>query len=404
MSAQTFQCPNCGGRIPLTGGTEKSAKCPFCSSTVIIPKELRATGVQPQVMPQFVINASAPQISGDAVKKGALAIGGFTLASVLLPLIITCVVIVFVAGIIGYVMLETTSMVTSEFGDTGPIIGSTEISGLPFGPTTKPGIATVKLQFGSEGIGAGQFEDVRHIGLDAEGNIFVGQYIGGRVQVFDPQGKYQTEWQVDRKMPLRGFAVSRKGTVYVSQSGRIDLYDGQTGQIVGTRTYADGDGFDSLWLLPNETLVTSWYRNSDDLVVFDPQGNTKTVVRQAISTVTESSELDTKVAADGVGNIYAMGSFNNGVFKFSPDGSYLDKFGSDGDDPGQFRAMLAIAVDGQGRIYVADIKGVQIFSNDGQYIGVVDVEGAPYGITIDDGGNLWVAAGTQVIQYQLNLP
>jgi 6-bladed beta-propeller len=196
--------------------------------------------------------------------------------------------------------------------------------------------------------------------------------------------------------------VSRKGIVYTAQKGTIEMHDGQTGAVTGTLNYGEGNYFDSLWLMPNGTLVTSWYDNSDDIVVFDPQGNVTTTISKAISTVTGDSELDTKVAADGTGNIYAAGSFNNAVFKFSPDGAFQDKFGGEGDGQGQFRAMLAIAVDGQGQVYVADFKGVQIFSPDGQYKGLIDVDGPSYGLSVDDANHLWVAAGTQVVEYTLN--
>ena len=70
--------------------------------------------------------------------------------------------------------------------------------------------------------------------------------------------------------------------------------------------------------------------------------------------------MSIRVAADGLGNVYALGQFNDAVFKFSPDGRFLTKFGGDGDEAGQFRAPGAIAVDNQGRVYVADFKGTDI--------------------------------------------
>jgi len=411
MSAQVFQCPNCGGQIPLSTGTEKSVVCPFCNNTVIVPPELRSTAVQPRVQPQVIFTQPPVQevdISPDTVRKGALAVGGFTLATVLLPLIITCVIVIAVGvAVFGITGSVQTSLKSAVEDNTSSSSGDTSGGGIPaisFGPTAAPPFASVVQQFGSEGSGPGQFKDARYIGLDAEGDIYVAQYMGGRVQVFDPQGKYLTEWSVDRKQPLTGFAVSRRGVVYTSQFGKIELRDGKTGQVTGSLSYTDGDFFDSLWLMPNGTLVTSWYDNSDDIVVFDPQGQTSQVIKGAISTVTGDAELDTTVAADGDGNIYALGAFSNAVFKFSPEGKYQNKFGSDGDNPGQFRAPLAIATDGQGRVYVNDFKGVQVFSPDGQYVGLIDVSGAAYGVHVDDSNHVWVVAGTQVTEYALASP
>ena len=66
------------------------------------------------------------------------------------------------------------------------------------------------LNFGSEGIGPGMFKDARSIAIDGSGKIYVGEYIGGRIQVFDPEGNFMTQWTVDPKMPLRGLACRQE--------------------------------------------------------------------------------------------------------------------------------------------------------------------------------------------------
>ena len=90
--------------------------------------------------------------------------------------------------------------------------------------------ATVLLKFGEEGIGPGMFKDARSIAVDGSGRIYVGEYTGGRIQVFDPAGKFITQWSIgDRKTILRGLAADRKGTVYVVEGGKIHRYQGDTG-------------------------------------------------------------------------------------------------------------------------------------------------------------------------------
>jgi len=119
--------------------------------------------------------------------------------------------------------------------------------------------------------------------------------------------------------------------------------------------------------------------------------------------VTENSELDTRVAIDGLGNIFALGTFNTAVFKFSPEGKYLNRFGGDGDQPGQFRAPEAIAVDGQGRVYVSDFKGIQVFDGAGRYLDLIKVDGFPFGMTFNDRNELFVATGKKIIKYEVSL-
>src|SRR5262249_2630911 len=91
--------------------------------------------------------------------------------------------------------------------------------------------AHVMLEFGSEGIGPGMFTDARSIAVDDAGRIYVGEYTGGRIQVFDPTGKFLTQWTIgDRKTILRGLAADRKGTLYVVHGGGVALYKGETGE------------------------------------------------------------------------------------------------------------------------------------------------------------------------------
>jgi hypothetical protein len=118
-----------------------------------------------------------------------------------------------------------------------------------------------------------------------------------------------------------------------------------------------------------------------------------------VSGQTDRSELEIRVAVDGLGNVYGLGAFNNAVFKFSSDGRFLTQFGSDGDEAGQFRAPGAIAVDNQGRVYVSDFKGIQIFDPNGRYLNTIKVKGAASGLTFNDHGELFVVARTQVYKF-----
>jgi len=77
------------------------------------------------------------------------------------------------------------------------------------------------------------------------------------------------------------------------------------------------------------------------------------------------------VAWDREGNIYVadgIGS-NNRVAKFDKDGRFLTHWGSTGTGPGQFNGVKAIAVDAEGRVYVADAgnKRIQVFDAAGAF-------------------------------------
>jgi len=118
-----------------------------------------------------------------------------------------------------------------------------------------------------------------------------------------------------------------------------------------------------------------------------------------VSGQTGDSELDVRVAADGQGNLLGLGIFNETVVVFSPDGKYLNRVGSAGDGSGQLRAPSSIEVDGQGRIYVGDVDGVEVFHPDGRHLGTIAVEGFPFGIAFTADGRLLVVNGTRVAWY-----
>ncbi len=256
-------------------------------------------------------------------------------------------------------------------------------------------------EFGGPGIGPGLFNDTRHVAIDGAGYVYTGDYTGGRIQRFSPDGKFVSLWTVNAKKPLTSLAADRGGKVYAAQGGDLTRFDGNSGQLLGTLEYEDGWGFQDVATTADGGLIASWYKNRDDLVRFDWQGKAIATIRAAISSLTEESELNVRVAADGLGNLYALGTFHNAVFKFNPSGKFVNRFGSDGDEPGQFRAPSAIAVDGQGRVYVADFKGIQVFDPDGRYRARIGVTGPASGLAFDARNELWVTARTKLFKYRL---
>jgi sugar lactone lactonase YvrE len=244
--------------------------------------------------------------------------------------------------------------------------------------------------------------DARNLAVDGKGNIYVGDYIGGRIQVFDSSGQFITQWTIDPKMPLRGLTADRKGTVFVAQHGVITRYEGQTGKSLGEVEFSEGGGFDDVTATPDGGLLCAWYRGSDDIIRLNAEGKVVQTIRKAISTGADRSELNTRLAIDGLGNIYALGSFTSGVFKFSPDGRFLNRFGGPGSQPGQLNSVNGIAVDGKGRVFVSDSKGIQVFDSDGRYLAAFKPEGVAFGMVFNDKNELLVAARKQVMKFALN--
>lgn len=385
---KTFDCPKCGAPVSYAAnlGTG-TARCAYCSSQLAVPDELH--GQPARVISQIDINIG-PKVAATATK--------WIWILVLVPTVFVVILIASVLGALSPLFRSARSVPTTP---RSPIA----MPGAPLAPSGDKGtgFAKVTLKFGSEGIGPGMMTDARSIALDGAGRIYVGEYIGGRVQVFDADGKFISQWMVDPKMPLRGMAADRKGTVYISQKGLITRYEGETGKSLGELPYSEGWGFDDVVAAPDGGLVCSWYKNRDDIVRFNSEGQAVRTIRAAISSASGDPELDTRVAIDGLGNIYALGSFNNAVFKFGPDGRFLTRFGSQGQQPGQISAAQAIVVDGKGRVFVSDSKGVQVFDSNGRYLTVFKPEGViASGMIFNDKNELFVVARNKVMRYTLN--
>lgn len=378
---KTLQCPACGAPLEYDEeSARETMRCHFCNSTVMLPAHARPRAQQQNINISF----GRPRRGSHGSPKAALVI---------------ILIVVLVGGAVAFSIISAVNRAVSTA--TRSVVGTNTRTTLnpPSTPPARP--PEPQPFFGKEGVGAGHFKDARSIAVDAEGRIYVGEYTGGRIQVFDREGKFVTQWTVDPKMPLRGMTADRRGTVYVVQKGEINKYEGATGKFLGT-VGAGGGRYDDVWATPDGGLVAFARQSRDDVVKIDSSGKVKQVIQAAVSGQTDRSELSIRVAADGTGTVYALGEFNDAVFKFSPDGRFQTRFGGDGDEPGLFRAPDAIAVDNQGRVYVADFKGVQVFDQNGRYVKVIDVKGAASGLAFTDRNELLVVARTAVWKFPVD--
>jgi ribosomal protein L7/L12/sugar lactone lactonase YvrE len=266
-------------------------------------------------------------------------------------------------------------------------------------------IGRVTLAFGKEGTGPGYFTNARFVSVDNNGHIFVGEFEGGRVQVFDQNGKYLTQWtaigEQTGKIYLSAMAAGRDGAVYTVVGSQLYVYDGMNGNLLGRLDHPNGWGFDDVTLAPDGSVVAAWYVNRDDIIRFDRNGQVTLLLQNAIGNVTSDSEMEMKLAVDGTEKIYALAYFNEAVFVFSPDGHYISRFGSRGDAKGQFSSPISIAVDNLGKIYIADSPGIKVYASDGRYLDTLSVNGAVMGITFDDQNNLYAVVDEQVLRFKL---
>lgn len=88
----------------------------------------------------------------------------------------------------------------------------------------------------------------------------------------------------------------------------------------------------------------------------------------------------------------ADGHINSRVVKFTKDGKYIKEWGKKGSGPGEFDVPHALALDSQGRLFVADRSNnrIQIFNQEGQFLDQWKQFGSPSGIAIAPDDTMYV--------------
>jgi len=262
------------------------------------------------------------------------------------------------------------------------------------------------LRFGTAGLGPGQMTKVALVTVDPNGFIYTGDTDAGRVMRFTPEGKFESLFFIENpKGPWTGLAADRAGAVYVARGGRLFRYDGTSGKLLGEVQHPDGAGFFHVAPRPDFGVIASW-RNAqrDDFVLVGKDGTVETIHRNAVTGASGEPAGDVLVAMDGRRTIYAAVNHLHAICLFKFTGEYVNRFGSEGDEDGQFSGAIAgLAADGQGQIFVTDAKGVSVIkSADGGFLRRLEVKGT--GIAIDDDDALFAAAGTEVAKYRIPPP
>jgi sugar lactone lactonase YvrE len=271
-------------------------------------------------------------------------------------------------------------------------------------PAQSNEMVTPELSFGGQGTGPGLFNDVRGLGVNSStGSIFAADYEDGRVQAFDPTGKFLTQWMVGsggKGAIITGMTADSSGNVFIATGGKILRYDA-AGKLKGTLT-AGHTYIDHVALAPDGNLVVM--ADQETLLRMSTSGKVLSTIKNAFTANGGDTELDAYVAEDSAGDIYALGTFNNAVFKFSPQGKFIQRFGEEGNGPGQLRAAESIAVDSQGRVYVGDSAGIQIFDADGNYQSLIMIKGAARYIVFDGQDQMYVTTSqNQVLKMSVPL-
>lgn len=418
---ELLRCPTCSAPLDAPSLHDTTAKCPYCRASLLLGGRADRPGDAPGPQSAAVaevlrllragnklaaIKAFREQF-GSGLKEAKEAVerleASLPPGSVPKPKVagalVGCVVLMAVLAIAGGVATRRGATPPADTPPTGnpprPVAGGAPA---PAEPPAPPAFADEVLRFGSEGTGAGRFEDARSVAVDGAGRIYVAEYSGGHVQVFDSLGTFVTQWMADPKMPLVDMEVDRGGTVYVVQSGRIRRYEGATGRLLGTVSGA-GQNVNDLVLALDGTL---WAASDWSNVVHLSRGGAvlrRVDLRQAVD-----GAAPARLAVSGTGEVYALDQWTYEIYRLDASGKFVDRFGGKGDGPEQFRWATDLAIDGRGRVYVSDVgRGIRVFDATGHFVDSFGERTVVFGMAIDDHDGLYASLRNnhEIVKYRL---
>ena len=263
------------------------------------------------------------------------------------------------------------------------------------------------FSFGSSGAGNGQFNGPTQITIGPSGAVYVLDAGNQRMQKFDAEGNYLTQWVSARPFqgPMNTIAAVPDGRVYVQSTYWITAYDADGNYLqwwampVGSSsqshymnsdvqgmlyvTYAEGFFYNTVRIPGPNQVGPSFSSGSiaysrvavhgggmfwfGSPITFNgpfvPTLYRRTPTGDAVSDA--PTDAITDMTCDAAGNLYACERNNKRVRIYDAAGLELTSFGGPGSGPGQFSLPIDVAVAADGRIYVVDrdANRVQVFGN-----------------------------------------
>ncbi|MEA3266321.1 MAG: NHL repeat-containing protein [Candidatus Fermentibacteria bacterium] len=334
--AVQLDCPSCGASVKARRGVA-SVICQYCGNSVMVPEHLADS-------------------SGTSKSYN---LPGRSCGKVVLVFVAVLILLLIGVAVFVYAMVD------------GAKDGVVELSALvsePYLPASNREL--VFMEFGGSGTGPGYFTDPQAITVDSQGNIYIGERETSRIQVFDKNGNFVTQWFFPggEDTFLRAMSCDSHGTMYMAYNNQLYIHCAETGELLDSLRHPDGWGFSDVDVAPDGRVVASWYCTRDDIICFDNSGAVELVIEEAISRQSGEPELNTTVIAGNLGEIYAFGSFNEAVFVFNSEGRFVNRFGN----AEQFTMPSGFDVDPYGRLWVSDFEDLLLFDPGGELLMTID--------------------------------
>jgi hypothetical protein len=204
---------------------------------------------------------------------------------------------------------------------------------------------------------------------------------------------------------VRFLLADRQGQLYVL-GDELTIHDGATGELVGRIVVETPAGtlsiFQTMAFTPQGHLVLSHWDNAawtDYLLVANRDGSLLEIWPGAVTNHYGQDGLAKQLAVDRQGHIYAFEL--EAILKFGPYGRFLNRVGSRGSGPGEWSAPQNIGVDGNGRLYVGEWRGIHVYDGNGRFLDTIPTDAYVMDLAISDNNDIWAIVGGQVARFVL---
>jgi hypothetical protein len=406
---ELLKCPSCQGNLELYEETRATIKCHYCDSTVAVPEHLRAKP-EPASKAEtvFVSTTSFNVDNGRSLPSSVGCLIWIVVLTVIgVPLLLAAVNMPTVQQMLGVADGEPSQVEAAALAAANATRDAVETAVVisPFTPTPSPtpAFAEPVLVIGEKGTGRGQFENPRRLAVDNAGQVYVWDMDGRRVQVFDEAGSYRAQWPLDQA--VRFLLADGQGHLYVL-ADELWRHDGASGQPLDQITVTTANGtishFQTMAFTPQGNLVLSFWDHDqwiDYLLVIDREGMLLELWTGAMTNHYGQDGMAKQLAVDRQGHIYAFELQT--ILKFGPDGRFLNRVGSSGSGPGEWSAPQNIGVDGNGRLYIGEWRGIHVYDNNARFLDTIPTDAYVMDLALSDNNDIWAIVGEQLVRFTI---